>query len=65
PKVEEELKVETKVEQGSLNMKKEIKPSPPELKALPSHLKYVFLREDSSNPEMIGNMLTPLEEDKL
>ncbi|PNX88859.1 hypothetical protein L195_g044973, partial [Trifolium pratense] len=37
PKVEE-LKVETKVEQGSLNMKEEIKPSPPELKVLPSHL---------------------------
>ncbi|MCI21263.1 hypothetical protein A2U01_0042429, partial [Trifolium medium] len=65
PKVEEELKVETKGEQGSLNIKEEIKPSPPELKVLPSHLKYVFLGEDGSNPAIISNLLTPLEEDKL
>jgi hypothetical protein len=37
----------------------------PELKELPSHLKYVFLSEDSSKPAIISNTLTPLEEKKL
>jgi len=37
----------------------------PELKELPSHLKYVFLSKDASKPVIISNTLTPLEEKKL
>jgi len=37
----------------------------PELKELPSHLKYVFLSEDSSKPAIISNSLSPIEEEKL
>jgi len=37
----------------------------PELKELPSHLKYVFLSKDASKPAIISNTLTPLEEEKL
>jgi len=37
----------------------------PELKELPSHLKYVFLSKDASKPAIINNTLTPLEEEKL
>ena len=37
----------------------------PELKELPSHLKYVFLSKDGSKPAIISSTLTPLEEEKL
>jgi len=37
----------------------------PELKELPSHLKYVFLSKDASKPTIISNTLIPLEEEKL
>jgi len=37
----------------------------PELKELPSHLKYVFLTKDATKPAIISNSLTPLEENKL
>jgi len=37
----------------------------PELKELPSHLKYVFLRKDASKLAIIISTLTPLEEEKL
>jgi len=37
----------------------------PELKELPSHLKYVFLSKDTSKPVIISSTLTPLEEEKL
>jgi hypothetical protein len=37
----------------------------PELKELPSHLKYVFLSKDASKPAIISSTLTPLEEEKL
>jgi hypothetical protein len=33
----------------------------PELKELPSHLKYVFLSKDASKPAIISSTLTPLE----
>jgi len=36
-----------------------------ELKELPSHLKYVFLRKDASKPAIISSTLTPSEEEKL
>ncbi|GAU40559.1 hypothetical protein TSUD_367620 [Trifolium subterraneum] len=36
-----------------------------ELKELPSHLKYVFLGEDGSNPAIISSFLARLEESKL
>ncbi|MCI21947.1 hypothetical protein A2U01_0043118, partial [Trifolium medium] len=56
PKVEPKLKVETQ---------EEVKSSAPELKVLPSHLKYVFLGEDDSSPAIISNSLTFLQEEKL
>jgi len=37
----------------------------PELKELPSHLKYVFLSKDGSKPAIISSTLTSLEEEKL
>jgi len=37
----------------------------PELKELPSHLKYVFLSNDASKPAIISSTLTSLEEEKL
>jgi len=37
----------------------------PELKELPSHLKYAFLSKDVSKPAIISSTLTPLEEEKL
>jgi len=37
----------------------------PELKELPSHLKYVFLSNDASKPSIISSTLTSLEEEKL
>jgi len=37
----------------------------PELKNLPSHLKYVFLSKDTSKPAIISSTLTPLEKEKL
>ncbi|CAJ2669753.1 unnamed protein product [Trifolium pratense] len=37
----------------------------PELKELPSHLKYVFLGEDSSQPAIISSELSSLEAEKL
>ena len=37
----------------------------PELKELPSHLKYVFINKDVSKPAIISSTLTPLEEEKL
>ena len=37
----------------------------PELKELPSHLKYVFLSKDASKPAIISSTLTLLEEEKL
>ncbi|CAJ2637261.1 unnamed protein product [Trifolium pratense] len=37
----------------------------PELKQLPSHLKYVFLSDDASFPAIISSKLTHLEEEKL
>ena len=37
----------------------------PELKELPSHLKYVFINKDASKPAIISSTLTPLEEEKL
>jgi hypothetical protein len=61
---------ESKVE--SANRKFEVletkvveKPSAPELKELPSHLKYVFLSEDASHPAIISSTLSSLEEEKL
>ena len=33
----------------------------PELKELPSHLKYVFLSKDASKPAIISSTLRPLE----
>jgi len=41
------------------------KPVAPELKELPSHLKYVFLSEDVRNPAIISSTLSTLEEEKL
>ncbi|MCH94344.1 hypothetical protein A2U01_0015302, partial [Trifolium medium] len=49
--------------QASDEKKEEIKV--PELKQLPSHLKYVFLSSDASSPVIISNYLTKLEEEKL
>jgi hypothetical protein len=37
----------------------------PELKELPSHLKYIFLSKDASKPAIISSTLTPLKEEKL
>jgi len=37
----------------------------PELKELPSHLKYVFLSKDAFKPAIISSTLTPLEDEKL
>ncbi|XP_039683011.1 uncharacterized protein [Medicago truncatula] len=37
----------------------------PELKELPSHLKYVFLSKNASKPAIISSTLTLLEEEKL
>jgi hypothetical protein len=37
----------------------------PELKELPSHLKYAFLSKDASKQPIISSTLTPLEEEKL
>jgi hypothetical protein len=45
--------------------KEEPKAVIPELKELPSHLKYVFLVEDSSHPTIISSGLNSLEEEKL
>ena len=36
-----------------------------ELKALPKHLKYVFLREDDTLPVIVSSTLTKQQEDKL
>jgi len=41
------------------------KPVAPELKELPSHLKYVFLSEDVKNPAIINSTLSTLEEEKM
>jgi hypothetical protein len=43
----------------------EDKPKPLELKELPGHLKYVFLREGKTKPAIISNALTPENEQKL
>jgi hypothetical protein len=59
PKVEEVLS-ETKEEVTQEETFKAI-----ELKELPSHLKYVFLGEDDSNPAIIYISLARLEESKL
>ncbi|CAJ2677643.1 unnamed protein product [Trifolium pratense] len=40
-------------------------PSAPELKELPTHLKYVFLSEKSMHPAIISSSLNALEEEKL
>ncbi|KAL0408280.1 UNVERIFIED_CONTAM: hypothetical protein Sradi_1762400 [Sesamum radiatum] len=41
------------------------KPTPLELKPLPSHLKYVFIGEDETLPVIISSYLTGLQEEKL
>ena len=41
------------------------KPVAPELKELPSNLKYVFLSEDATKPAIISSSLSALEEEKL
>ena len=58
----EELLVEThkRPEKSSKEEEKN-----PELKELPSHLKYVFINKDVSKPAIISSTLTPLEEEKL
>lgn len=48
------LKEEPKIEESKL-----------ELKMLPSHLKYVFLKEDGHKPVIIRNTLSKNEEEKL
>jgi len=37
----------------------------PELKEIPSHLKYAFLSKDAFRPAIISSSLSPLEEEKL
>ncbi|CAJ2663002.1 unnamed protein product [Trifolium pratense] len=47
------------------SVKEDPKDTTPELKELPSHLKYVFLGEDSSQPAIISSELSSLEAEKL
>ncbi|GAU52017.1 hypothetical protein TSUD_418330, partial [Trifolium subterraneum] len=58
-----------KVEEAVSNEKEEVaqedKVKAVELKELPSHLKYVFLGENGSNPAIISSSLARLEESKL
>ncbi|BAT81770.1 hypothetical protein VIGAN_03162300, partial [Vigna angularis var. angularis] len=42
-----------------------VKAQTPELKRLPSHLKYVFLEEDGTKPVIINNSLSLQEEEQL
>jgi len=58
----EKLLVENDKEAQTLGVEEE---KNPELKELPSHLKYVFLSKDASKPAIISSTLTPLEEEKL
>jgi len=58
----EKLLVENNKEAQTLGVEEE---KNPELKELPSHLKYVFLSKDASKPAIISSTLTPLEEEKL
>ncbi|XP_014515649.1 uncharacterized protein LOC106773474 [Vigna radiata var. radiata] len=48
-----------------IDTKEEVKESKLELKALPPHLKYVFLEENGGKPAIISNLLSPKEEEKL
>ncbi|PNX96062.1 hypothetical protein L195_g019263 [Trifolium pratense] len=63
-RVDENPKVENIYEVNTSDGKKE-ESKVPELKQLPSHLKYVFLSSDASSPVIISNALTGLEEEKL
>jgi len=58
----EELRSET---HKGLEISSKEEEKKPELKELPSHLKYVFINKDVSKPAIISNTLTPLEEEKL
>ncbi|GAU21678.1 hypothetical protein TSUD_242500 [Trifolium subterraneum] len=49
--------------EGTLLVKEENKPSPPELPDLPRNGKHVLLGEDSKQPVIISNLFTHLEED--
>ncbi|CAJ2642327.1 unnamed protein product [Trifolium pratense] len=63
-------KVQKKIEDLNVTRSGELKeeasaPSAPELKELPTHLKYVFLSEESMHPAIISSSLNALEEEKL
>jgi len=58
----EKLLVDNNKEAQTLGVEEE---KNPELKELPSHLKYVFLSKDASKPGIISSTLTPLEEEQL
>ncbi|PNX72882.1 hypothetical protein L195_g028780 [Trifolium pratense] len=63
-RVDENPRVENIYEVKASDGKKE-ESKVPELKQLPSHLKYVFLSEDASLPAIVSSTLTKVEEEKL
>ncbi|GAU45471.1 hypothetical protein TSUD_13140 [Trifolium subterraneum] len=63
--VESNPKVEEVLSSDKQEVAQEDKAKTVELKELPSHLKYVFLGENGSNPAIISSSLARLEESKL
>ncbi|PNX62460.1 hypothetical protein L195_g061156, partial [Trifolium pratense] len=63
-RIDESPKFENLLEVNAKNQMEEERKAP-ELKQLPSHLKYVFLSDDASFPAIISSKLTHLEEEKL
>ncbi|GAU23642.1 hypothetical protein TSUD_304170 [Trifolium subterraneum] len=63
--VDSNPKVEEVVSSDKEEVAQEDKVKAVELKELPSHLKYVFLGENGSNPAIISSSLARLEESKL
>jgi hypothetical protein len=49
----------------TLDQTEKLEENTPELKELPSHLKYVFLGGDRRHPAIISNTLTKLQEEQL
>jgi hypothetical protein len=59
------VKEEISIQETKGSVQKELKVTIPELKELPSHLKYVFLGGKSSHPAIVSSALSSLEEEKL
>jgi hypothetical protein len=59
------VKEEVSIQETKGSVQKELKVTIPELKELPSHLKYVFLGGKSSHPAIVSSALSSLEEERL